>query len=785
MRRLRSLRPAGNRIDLCHPSPDAASVIPDHWHTRFVDSGTSALGLALKEAVDRAAHPDPIVLLPAYGCPDLLSATVFAGARARLVDLMPDRPWLDHEALQSAIDERVVAIVAVNFLGIEEQLDALQSIAARHGIPLIHDCAQSFQAGIESPLDTVILSFGRGKPVSLLGGGAVLTRMSPANSGKGAPLPKATAGNRIRFRAKATAYNLLARPGAYWIPERIPFLRLGETRYKALENIAPASPAALAYLQSNAQRHTRSTGESRRRLRAGLGTLDVPGLVDLPARCNVDDDAPLLRYPLLLPDKAKRDAVLQQLRHAGLGASSFYDAVLPDIEGVPFDAVIEPDLLPNARSFAERLLTLPCHDDVESRDVDAMLRILKDKLAANPTGSEIPVPASSGNRRERISEDSTLRVMHIASGDLWAGAEMQIWLLLRELKSADGIEPSAVLLNDGLLAEKLRNANIPVTVLDERHLNAAQIALSLRRLLRDDSIDVLHTHRIKENILGSLVARSRGCRSIRTVHGRAETRIRPWDLRRRTMRSLDYLCGLYLQDRVVSVSHVLADELRELYPANKIIVVPNTIDREAIQALPPAREKAPLSERPLEVAVIGRLVPVKRIDLVIDIAEQLERDDPGAFRFFIYGDGPLRKDLETQALARLRPDTLRFMGFRSDILECLQGHDALLITSDHEGLPTNLLEAIALGKAVVARGVGEIPMVIPEGRLNSVITSSAATDFSASLKSLRETLRSQKPSGVQGQTIHANGYQKEIPTHRADRYASVIRQIMTNVETSL
>lgn len=142
---MRKLRPVGTRVP--EPLPSLTAVLPwdEHYVAEYTDSGTSALSLAI--ALTMAARPErkpAEVILPAYGCPDLIAAVVAQGAKPVLVDLQPESPWLDTGGVKSAITDTTVAIVAVDFLGLAEQLEPLSSICINAGIALIEDSAQCF-----------------------------------------------------------------------------------------------------------------------------------------------------------------------------------------------------------------------------------------------------------------------------------------------------------------------------------------------------------------------------------------------------------------------------------------------------------------------------------------------------------------------------------------------------------------------------------------------------------------------------------------------------------------
>jgi hypothetical protein len=150
------------------------------------------------------------------------------------------------------------------------------------------------------------------------------------------------------------------------------------------------------------------------------------------------------------------------------------------------------------------------------------------------------------------------RVLHIASGDLWAGAEAQIYQLLCALQARPDVLVRAVILNPGELAERLRAAGVAVTVLDERSLSVSGVLRGILREIKVTGAGVVHTHRLKENILGSLGAWLSGqALSVRTVHGRPEQG-QETSRKQRLVRTVDRQAGR-LQAGIVGVSRELCD----------------------------------------------------------------------------------------------------------------------------------------------------------------------------------------------------------------------------------
>ncbi len=310
-----------------------------------------------------------------------------------------------------------------------------------------------------------------------------------------------------------------------------------------------------------------------------------------------------------------------------------------------------------------------------------------------------------------------LRVLHVSSGDLWAGAEVQAFTLMTQLKGMPDTEVAAVVLNAGTLFNSVRTRGIESYLLDERQLGSHQLFGRLYRLLGDWQPDVIHTHREKENILGALAARCRrSIPSVRTVHGGNEhASPSGWKrYRRGLVTGIDRLCGRELQQRIIAVTRDLGKTLMEQFSPEKVVVIENGIDFEAVRAaraVADFRESAPEC---VHVGIVGRLVPVKRVDLFLEAASRLRHEHAGRpWRFHVFGDGPLRGELEGVAAALDVAGVVTFHGHREDIASCMGGLDALVICSDHEGMPMAALEAAALDVPTAAHAVGGLIDVTP------------------------------------------------------------------------
>lgn len=369
---LRMLRPVGNRIPL--PGPAGQGELPwPAYEAVHLDSGTSALCIALRVAYGlRPELSQPEAIFPAYACPDLVAAAVAAGVKPVLVDLCENSPWMDEQQVAQAVEPQTVAIVAVNFLGSPSPLDGLRALADTHSLVLIEDSAQAVPpSSAESQLaDMIVLSFGRGKPVNLMGGGALLykPRYSEAVSDEVSELTVQPVTIDSKWLLKRWIFHRLMGRLLYGLMLRVPSLRLGETRYHALQNIKRwAIPETLIH---EGIRRFCDRAELLKAYREGLEPL-------IKARWVLLTGNPALRVALLAPDAETCKASLDALNADGIGANGFYEKSLPEISGVEEHLDESLGSFPRAQSFAQRLVTLPAHDDVTLRDVYRISELLK------------------------------------------------------------------------------------------------------------------------------------------------------------------------------------------------------------------------------------------------------------------------------------------------------------------------------------------------------------------------------------------------------------------------
>ena len=308
-----------------------------------------------------------------------------------------------------------------------------------------------------------------------------------------------------------------------------------------------------------------------------------------------------------------------------------------------------------------------------------------------------------------------LRVCHVMTADLWAGAEVQLATLASHLVARSDVRLSAVLFNEGRLAEELRRLGVDVTVVDERRTSSLRILAFLRRYFREHEVDVVHTHRYKDSVLGIVAAKAAGVpHAVRTVHGlREATRGWAW-AKEQLYAALEKITLWCLADCVIAVSKRMAETLAESECRPETLTpIPNGIDLGRVKA---TRDAADMRREmgidgDVVIGTAGRLSRVKGHATLLRAARLMLQRARGV-RVVVAGDGPLRDEL-LEAARRLHVEgACHFLGARDDVYDVLAALDIFVLPSLDEGIPMVLLEAMALGKPVVATAVGGIPEIV-------------------------------------------------------------------------
>ena len=232
----------------------------------WLSTGSAALTLC-NQALKRECRQGEVIM-PAYTCPSLPAAVIRAGLKPMLCDMERDSFRMNLQSLSSRIGQDTLAIIAVHLLGIPERIVEIREIARRNNLVLIEDAAQAFGNSIHTVGwksrtsdsepekkqylgtfgDIGILSFRRGKPLGLLGGGVILANNRKSEDSirvQYDSLPEDHSPSSLSYLINLLLYSVFFRPYYYWIPQRLPWLQLGETIFTLDYEVKRLNPKIL------------------------------------------------------------------------------------------------------------------------------------------------------------------------------------------------------------------------------------------------------------------------------------------------------------------------------------------------------------------------------------------------------------------------------------------------------------------------------------------------------------------------------------------------------------
>ncbi len=367
-------------------------------HAFSACSGRAALSVLLTAL--HSLRPDRnVVAVPAYTCYSVPASVARAGLKLQPVDVDPETLDYDLQALEVVSEARLLCVLTSNLFGLPSDAERAARIAHAKGAFSIDDAAQAMgatrngrQAGTAG--DAGLFSLGRGKSLSAGGGGLVVTsddRIAAALRTEFLKVP----GTSYAFAPVAFLENLaitiLLHPRLFWIPNSLPMLKLGVTEFEPgfpMQGMSRLTAALLERLLGELDGLNRIRISNARSILSGLPEGSGFHSPELPASAS----PVFLRLPLLAANSTLRDRSLSRLRVAGIGASSYYPGAVCDIPGVAAFLAMPAAHCPAAESVARRILTLPTHPLVTSRDIRRMLEIL---AASSREGSPVPVQAGT------------------------------------------------------------------------------------------------------------------------------------------------------------------------------------------------------------------------------------------------------------------------------------------------------------------------------------------------------------------------------------------------------
>lgn len=308
----------------------------------------------------------------------------------------------------------------------------------------------------------------------------------------------------------------------------------------------------------------------------------------------------------------------------------------------------------------------------------------------------------------------------------YGGAESQLYELARGLAETADVTVYCMSTATEPYGGRLDQVGVRIRVIPALTRLDPTRVVRLARWLRRDQIQLVHAFLF----IGSAYAYL----ATRLVPGaRLVTSARNCKLEPSTVRRAVLARAFRASDAIVCNSAEMARFAARHYgaPSDRMEIVYNGVDtaRFAAAASDPARRV---------IGTVGRIEEQKNLELFLDGARLVAARFPGA-RFVIVGEGSLRSELEERAAAAGLSAVVSFRGTVSDVPGFLGELGQFWLTSDWEGTPNVVLEAMAAGLPVVATRVGGTPEIVEDGRTGLLVTPGDAEALATAAARLWES----------------------------------------------
>lgn len=297
-----------------------------------------------------------------------------------------------------------------------------------------------------------------------------------------------------------------------------------------------------------------------------------------------------------------------------------------------------------------------------------------------------------------------MNILILVSSLNYGGAEKQAVLDANMLSGAGNVYLG--IFKDGDL-RSLLNERVKVVKFEKQ--NYLSTAGKLAKFIKENNIDVVHNHLYAPMIISALASLKAKVPVLWHFHGHH------FEVRRLP---LNLLSKLPTVKHTIFVCAALARYFEEQYwfPKKKITVMYNS---SQIQKLP----KLKPNDNVLRIGFIGRVVKLKRIQYLVEVAAHLKKQGLTDFEVMVVGDGPEREAMEKLARDKGVADQVKFLGFRSDIENLYNQFDLFVLPSEEEALSLALIDAGRCALPSLAFDVGGNKEIIVNGETGFIVNS--------------------------------------------------------------
>lgn len=314
-----------------------------------------------------------------------------------------------------------------------------------------------------------------------------------------------------------------------------------------------------------------------------------------------------------------------------------------------------------------------------------------------------------------------INILHVITNLDVGGAENLILAMVKNMDRTRYNASICCISHAGVLAAEFEKMGVRVLSLGLMKKKGwdGKIITAIEDVIKNEHIDVLHTHLYHANLFGSLAAKHCKTPSVMSIqntysHHKLHRRILNWYVSR------------FVRTIIVGSEDIKRDVMKNDWVASsKITVIDNCVDLDVIKSKvsrEEMREQLSIPEGAVVLGTIGRLEEQKGHRFLIQ-ALKLLCESEIQFFLVLVGEGKKRDELERLVEELSLQERVMFLGTRTDIGDLLMAMDIFIMPSLWEGLSLSMLTAMAAEKPVIATNVGGVKKVLGDDEYGLVIES--------------------------------------------------------------
>lgn len=348
--------------------------------------------------------------------------------------------------------------------------------------------------------------------------------------------------------------------------------------------------------------------------------------------------------------------------------------------------------------------------------------------------------------------------------DLGGGETMCEALCLGLKKRENELLVVSLYHDETVICKRLNECGVPVVFLNKHKRFDFSIVRKIHRIIKDFKPDIIHTHlfSLKYTVLATLFSKKK---IVHTVHNEAKKEVGWFD---RRFNNFFYKTG---KVKPIALSEGICNSIKTEYHLKEIPVVYNGVDLSNCII-----KKNYASKKRLIILSIGRLTKQKNYERLLRAFAKLHNLYPDSL-LKIIGIGELLETLKETAKLLEIENSVQFLGEKSNVFPYLNEADFFCLSSDYEGLPMVLIEAMGTGLPIVSTNVGGVSDLIDDEK-TGLLCSCDDDDLFEKMSKLAGSIRLREKLGMNA-LLTVNKFSSDNMT---ECYLNIYKQVISKTK---